>query len=240
MAPAKPGRDGDTALPPHGRGLRIGLLGGSFNPAHAAHRQISLIALRRLGLDAVWWLVTPGNPLKDTRELAPLAVRIAAARTVADHPRIRVTGVEARFRTRYTIDTLRRLIAACPGTRFVWLMGADNLASFHRWKAWQAIAGLMPIAVIDRTGRDGLSLSHRAVRGRTAQALARHVVPAFRAGGLARRKAPAIMMLHDRRSALSSSLLRAKGLWSVAGFPHATDPAISRPRPTDTPGGKGA
>jgi nicotinate-nucleotide adenylyltransferase len=220
--------------------MRIGLLGGSFNPAHKAHRQISLIALRRLGLDAVWWLVTPGNPLKDMRQLAPLPVRIAVARAFADHPRIRVTGIEARLRTRYTIDTLRRLIAACPGTRFVWLMGADNLASFHRWKAWRAIAGLMPIAVIDRAEPGGLSQSHRATRARMAVALAGHRQSAHAASALAARRPPAFTMLNDRRSALSSSLLRAQGLWSAAGFPPASDPAISRARPTDTPGGKGA
>lgn len=232
------------AFPPHGRGMRIGLLGGSFNPAHAAHRQISLIALRRLRLDAVWWLVTPGNPLKDLRGLAPLSWRIAAARMVADHPRIRVTGIEASFGTRYTIDTLRRLIAACPGTRFVWLMGADNLASFHRWKAWRAIAGAMPIAVIDRTSRDGLSWSQRAARSRAARALDAFRLPEHASAGLAVRKAPAFVLLHDRRSALSSTQLRAQGRWSAAGFeagfPRAGDPAISRPRPTDTPGGKGA
>ena len=118
-------------------GLRIGLLGGSFNPAHAAHRAVSLLALKRLALDRVWWLVSPGNPLKDTSALPPLADRIAAARRVAADPRIDVTGIEAALGTRYTIDTIHRLRTRCPRVRFVWLMGADNLAQFHRWRDWR-------------------------------------------------------------------------------------------------------
>src|SRR4029079_8406994 len=108
--------------------------------------------MNRIGLDRVWWLVTPGNPLKDTRGLAPLAERLAAARELAHHPRIVVTGLEAEIGARYTYDTVRYLIARCPGVRFVWIMGADNLRSFHRWQKWRAIASLVPIVVVDRLG----------------------------------------------------------------------------------------
>lgn len=139
-------------LPPHAPGLCIGLFGGSFNPAHDGHRLASLTALRRLQLDKVWWLVTPGNPLKDNTRLPPLPERIRQARSVANSARIHVTGIEARLRTRYTADTLRALKRRCPGVRFVWIMGSDNLASFHRWNEWRAIARMMPIAIIDRPG----------------------------------------------------------------------------------------
>ena len=139
-------------LPPHARGLRIGLFGGTFDPPHAAHRAACLLAMKRLGLDRIWWMVTPGNPLKDTRGLASLEERIAAANALANHPRIVVTGVEAQMRTRYTYDTVRGILARCSGVHFVWIMGADNLRSFHRWQKWRAIADLVPIAVVDRVG----------------------------------------------------------------------------------------
>ena len=132
--------------------MKIGLFGGTFDPPHAAHRAACLIAMNRLGLDRVWWLVTPGNPLKDTRGLAPLAERIAAARALANHPRIEVTGVEAEIGARYTYDTVRYLLTHCRGVRFVWIMGADNLRSFHRWQKWRAIAGMVPLVVVDRLG----------------------------------------------------------------------------------------
>ena len=132
--------------------MRIGLFGGTFDPPHEAHLGACLIAMKRLGLDRVWWLVTPGNPLKNTRGLAPLAERVRAAKALAHHPRIDVTGVEAQIGTRYTYETIAYLLRHCPGVRFVWIMGADNLRSFHRWQKWRGIAAMVPIAVIDRLG----------------------------------------------------------------------------------------
>ena len=139
-------------LPPHAPGLRIGLYGGSFNPPHAGHRHVSLRALKRLNLDRIWWLVTPGNPLKERDGLPGTAERVEAARRLAAHPRIAVTGFEEAIGTRYTVDTLRVVVERCPAVRFVWIMGADNLAGFHRWRGWRDIAQLMPFAVVDRPG----------------------------------------------------------------------------------------
>ena len=190
-------------LPPHAPGLRIGLFGGSFNPAHDGHRMASLTALRRLQLDRVWWLVTPGNPLKDNSRLPPLAARIATARKVADHARIHVTGIEARLRTRYTADTLRALRQRCPGVRFVWIMGSDNLKSFHRWNEWRAIARMMPIAIIDRPGS-----THTAMASPAANWLSRWRIPEAQAAVLAAARPPAWAFLHGRRSELSSTMLR--------------------------------
>ncbi len=132
--------------------MRIGLFGGTFDPPHAAHRGACLLAMKRIGLDRVWWLVTPGNPLKDTHGLAPLQARVGAAQTLANDPRIDVTDLEARLGTRYTYETVRYLVRRCPQVRFVWIMGADNLRSFHRWQRWRGIAKLVPIAVVDRLG----------------------------------------------------------------------------------------
>jgi len=140
-----------------------GLLGGSFNPAHGAHRAISLFARDALGLDEVWWLVSPGNPLKPNAGMAPLAARVRSAQAEARRAPIRVTAIERELGTRYTIDTLRALRRRYPRRRFVWLMGADNLAQFHRWKDWRAIAREMPIAVIARPGYDGAALASPAM-----------------------------------------------------------------------------
>lgn len=148
-----------------GQGIRprIGLLGGSFNPAHGGHRRISLFARDALGLDAVWWLVSPGNPLKDAQGMAPLAARFRSARAQARRAPIRVTAVERQLGTRFTVDTLRALRRRYPRLRFIWLMGSDNLAQFHRWKDWRGIARTMPIAVIARPGYDGAALASPAM-----------------------------------------------------------------------------
>jgi nicotinate-nucleotide adenylyltransferase len=191
-------------LPPHAPGLRIGLFGGTFDPPHQAHRAACLIAMRRLGLDRVWWLVTPGNPLKDTRGLAPLQERLDAARALAHHPRIDVSGVEAAIGARYTYDTIRYLKTRCPAVHFVWIMGADNLRSFHRWQKWRGIANLLPMAVVDRLGP-----SLYATAGIAAQALARARIPEHDAKTLAGRKPPAWVYLHGLKSPLSSTALRA-------------------------------
>jgi nicotinate-nucleotide adenylyltransferase len=196
-------RPEDLRLPPHAPGLRIGLFGGSFNPAHDGHRMASLTALRRLQLDRVWWLVTPGNPLKDNAALPSLEERIETARKLAEHARIHVTGVEARLRTRYTADTLRALKLRCPGVRFVWIMGSDNLTGFHRWNEWRAIARMMPIAVIDRPGT-----THRAVASPAANWLARYRLSESEAAALAGSEPPAWAFLHGKRSDLSSTYLR--------------------------------
>ncbi|MFM5922615.1 MAG: nicotinate-nucleotide adenylyltransferase [Novosphingobium sp.] len=146
---AGPGHRADSAL------KTIGLLGGSFNPAHGGHRRISLFALDALGIDEVWWLVSPGNPLKPKAGMAPLAARLGSAIEQARGARIVPTAIERELGTRYTVDTLRRLKARYPQHRFVWLMGSDNLAQFSRWKDWRGIARAMPIAVIARPGYEG-------------------------------------------------------------------------------------
>jgi nicotinate-nucleotide adenylyltransferase len=142
---------------------KTGLLGGSFNPAHGGHRRISIFALQALGLDEVWWLVSPGNPLKPQKGMAPLAARYASALEQARRAPIRVTAMERRFSSSFTTDTLRTLARRWPGRPFVWLMGADNLAQFHRWKDWRTIARTMPIAVIARPGYDAHALASPAM-----------------------------------------------------------------------------
>ncbi len=134
-------------------GRTVGLLGGSFNPAHEGHRHISLYALKLLGLEAVWWMVSPQNPLKSKKDMAPLQERMASARKASHHPRIIVTDIEQHLHTRYTADTLRALQTHFPATRFVWLMGTDNLHQVHRWQEWQKIFSLVPVAVLDRPPR---------------------------------------------------------------------------------------
>ena len=199
-----------VTLPPHAPGLKVGLLGGSFNPPHAAHRAISLFAMRRLGLDRMWWVVTPGNPLKSNRGLPPLELRMLAARRVARHPRIDVTGFEQQIGTRYTIDTLVWLTRRCPGVHFVWIMGADNLKQFHRWQGWRAIASLVPIAVVDRFGA-----SLRATATPAVAALAQYRLPDVAAKSLATHAPPAWIFLHGLKSPLSSTEMRAAEVESV-------------------------
>ncbi len=185
-------------------GMTIGLLGGSFNPPHEGHLAISLIALRRARLDRLWWLVTPGNPLKDTNELESLEKRIELCRDMADHPRIDITAFEAEHHIRYTWDTLSLLKKLRPRVNFVWVMGADNLKGFHRWQNWRRIAALMPIVVVDRPGS---TLAHRSAPA--AISLARYRIDEDDAAGIGNARPPAWTFLHGPRSPLSSSAIRA-------------------------------
>ncbi|GIK81211.1 MAG: Nicotinate-nucleotide adenylyltransferase [Pseudorhodoplanes sp.] len=190
-------------LPAHTPGLRVGLFGGTFNPPHASHRAVSLLALKKLGLDRVWWLVTPGNPLKSPSGLPPVAERIAESEKLANHPRIAVTGVESVIGTQYSHDTIKWLLGECPGVRFVWIMGADNLKGFHRWKNWREIFMLVPIAVVDRGG-----LSLQATSGPAAHRFARTRIAESQARTLPDRNPPAWVYLHGIKSTLSSTALR--------------------------------
>jgi nicotinate-nucleotide adenylyltransferase len=193
-------------LPPHGARQAIGLFGGSFNPPHAGHRQASLFALRRLGLDQLWWMVTPGNPLKQNGGLAPLKERMRAAAEVASHPRIAISGAEAEFRTRYTADLIEILKERQPETRFVWIMGSDSLTDFHRWEDWRRLAASVPIAVVNRPRSLAAPLSSRA-----ALALAHYRVDPEDARTLPDRQPPAWVFLTGPRTAASSTALRTRG-----------------------------
>ena len=202
-------RSVSQAIPLYTNGMRIGLLGGSFNPPHVAHRAISLFAIKRLKLDRVWWLVTPGNPLKDQAALRDLDQRADAARRMASDPRIDVSCLESVIGTRYTVDTITYLRRRASGLRFVWIMGADNLAQFHRWQNWRRIASKVPIAVIDRPPQ-----SFRALAAPAAQALARYRLPENQAGRLADQRAPAWVFLTGMKLNLSSTGLRnPDGSW---------------------------
>jgi nicotinate-nucleotide adenylyltransferase len=199
-------------VPFHGdrRGTRIGLLGGSFNPAHQGHRHVAEFAIRRLRLDQVWLLVSPGNPLKPVHGMAPFAERLASAQQVADGRRIVATAIEAALGTRYTVDTLRELRRRFPRARFVWLMGADNLVQFPRWRGWLAIAGAMPFAVLPRPG-----YNHRALAGRAARRLAASRLPARSGALLPQRLPPAWIFLPVPQHAASASAIRAAGKGEV-------------------------
>lgn len=184
--------------------IRTGLLGGSFNPAHRGHRALSLQAIEALGLDEVWWLVSPGNPLKPDAGMAPLVARFLSAREEARGAPIRPTAIEASLGTVFTVDTLAALIRRYPKRRFVWLMGADNLAQFHRWRDWRRIATLAPIAVFTRPGYDGDALAAPAMGW-----LRRFVQPASQARHWTRWRLPSLVLLRMPPDPTSATALRA-------------------------------
>jgi nicotinate-nucleotide adenylyltransferase len=203
------------AINPHSRFAppRVGLLGGSFNPAHQGHADITMAALERLGLDQVWWLVSPQNPLKPIRGMAPFETRMAGARAFMRHPRVRITDVEGRLGTRFTADTLARLAKAFPRTRFVWLMGADNLVQIARWENWQQIFRTVSIAVFARP-----TYCFQALSGKAARRFARRRLAARSAGLLARNQPPAWAFLFTRLNPTSASAIRAG---RISGKPRA-------------------
>jgi len=201
---------GETGLPPVRRGQSVGLLGGSFDPPHEGHAHITREALKRFGLDRVWWLVSPGNPLK-AHGPAPLAERMAACRRLIRHPRVHVSDFEVRAGTRYTAQTLEALRAACPGVRFVWLMGADNLVQFHRWDSWREIIEAVPLGVLARPGQR--LAGRNAVAARSYRA-ARIPPEASRLLPLA--EAPAWCFVEVPLMDVSSSAIRARGDWRGA------------------------
>ena len=206
--------------------IRTGLLGGSFNPAHSGHRRISLFAAEALGLDEVWWLVSPGNPMKPKAGMASLPVRLRSAQKVARRSIIRPTAIEQQLGTRYTVDTLSKLSRQHPERRFIWLMGADNLAQFHAWKDWRRIARTMPIAVIARPGYDAHAQASRAMswfRG--------FVHPRATAGSWTKWRTPALVLLRFRPDRSSATALRRHHPDWSSDFPNMAvrDPVTRRP-----------
>ncbi|MCF2870883.1 nicotinate-nucleotide adenylyltransferase [Octadecabacter sp. G9-8] len=194
-------------LPQARAGQVIGVLGGSFDPAHEGHVHITKAALERFGLDSVWWLVSPGNPLK-SRGPAPMAERLATARAVMQHPRVKVTDIEARLGTRYTAQTIAALQMVYPDVRFVWLMGADNLAQFHRWQDWREIMERVPVGVLARPG-DRIS----ARMSKTARLYRENRLIGRASQLLGRADAPMWSFVNLPMSASSSSAIRAAGNW---------------------------
>lgn len=183
---------------------RVGLLGGSFNPAHTGHLHVSTLALEKLGLDELWWLVSPQNPLKSSHGMAPLVQRVAQAKIVAKpEPRIIVSDIEDQLGTRYTVDTLGQLCAKHPDLAFVWIMGADNLAQMHRWRGWRAIFRMVPIAIFPRA-----PYSLRALGGRAAGRFDAARIPETRARRLARLKPPAWVFLRTPLHGESATRIR--------------------------------
>lgn len=184
---------------------RIGLLGGSFNPAHRGHRRMSLAAMERLGLDEIWWLVSPGNPLKPKKGMAPYTARLASARAMARRSRIKVSDFEAQAGTRYTVDTVAALTKRWPQHRFIWLMGEDTVAQFHQWKDWRRLAHALPIAVISRPGYDDDARAARAMGW-----LRWFVRPEVKALNWTEWSAPAIIFLRLPPDPTSATALRAQ------------------------------
>jgi nicotinate-nucleotide adenylyltransferase len=193
-------------IPRAAPGMAVGLFGGSFNPPHAGHALVSEIALRRMRLDQIWWVVSPGNPLKDRRDLAPLSERIRLCEKMNTDRRVRVTAFEAAHHIRYTADTLALVKSRNPGVDFVWIMGADSLRDFHRWQRWREIALTFPIAVVDRPGATLSFLS--SVMAKT---FGYACIDERRASLIARKKAPAWTFIHGPRSSLSSTAIRNGG-----------------------------
>lgn len=197
--------------------IRTGLLGGSFNPAHGGHRRISLFAMEALGLDELWWLVSPGNPLKPKKGMAPLAARVKAAQQMARGAPIKVTAIERELGSPYTVDTLAAVQRRYAKRDFVWLMGSDNLAQFHRWRRWRDIARTMPIAVIARPSYEADAIASPAMAW-----LSRYRVPAASFSAAHRWSAPTLVQLRfdpDTRSA--TAIRRADPDWArrFAGAP---------------------
>jgi nicotinate-nucleotide adenylyltransferase len=191
-------------LPASGRGQRIGLFGGSFNPPHEGHRLVATQCLKRLGLDAAWILVSPGNPLKDNHALPPLAERVRAARELMHHPRIHVTGFEAAHGFRYTFETLQFLKRTLPDRRFVWIMGTDSFKDFDHWQRWREIAAFFPMAIYARPGS-----TLRAPLSKAGTALSRYRIEDTDAGMLATCLPPAWVFLSGLMSGLSSTAIRS-------------------------------
>ena len=207
---------------------RVGLLGGSFNPAHQGHRKLSLAAIDALGLDELWWLVSPGNPLKDAGDLAPYEARLASAEEMAIGTQIHVSDFELRAGTRYTIDMLRALCRDYPNDRFIWLMGADTVAQFHRWKDWRDIAQLLPIAVLPRPGYDEPAQAARAMGW-----IAGFVRPADHAKDWTEWSPPAFLFLDLPTNSTSATHLRALDPnWHRRTPPRSNGPAKNGASPT--------
>ncbi|GGB46499.1 putative nicotinate-nucleotide adenylyltransferase [Roseibium aquae] len=209
MTPAFIGGDlsGDWLKLPHAEpGNRIGIFGGSFNPPHSGHRLVAETVLKRLRLDQIWWLVTPGNPLKTHTDLAPLEMRLHRTSALADHPRMKVTAYESVLGSPYTAKTVQMLRRLRPGLRFVWVMGADNLAGFHHWQNWRAILRSVPVAVVDRPGA---SLS--ALSAPMAKAFEKHRLPEEYAAQLPDMMPPVWTFLHAPLDPTSSTELRSGG-----------------------------
>jgi len=200
---------------------RIGILGGSFNPAHSGHRAISLAAIAALGLDEVWWLVSPGNPLKEkSGDMAPFAARFASAQAMARHAPIRASAIELKLGTRYTIDTVRALTRLYPNKRFIWLMGADNLAQFDQWRDWRRIAREVPIAVVARPGYDGAARAAPAMGW-----LRRFIRPACQGKNWTKWRLPALVLLRFRPDPTSATRLRmADPAWQRRFLPRLSSP----------------
>ena len=206
--------------------IRTALLGGSFNPAHGGHRRITVLAIKALGLDEAWWLVSPGNPLKPQAGMAPLPARFAAAARQARRAPIRVTAIERQLATRFTVDTLRKLLRRFPKRRFVWLMGSDNLAQFHRWRDWRTIARIVPIAVIARPGYDGAALASPAMAW-----LSRYRRFAASLKRPAEWSAPALVILRfDPDSRSATAIRRADPSWASRLAVHSLRDQVTHDR----------